>query len=969
LMNKIPGSIFAAATIILLLTLVKLTPALAQSVDSSSPEPVILTDGQGKYPLGLYLQLLEDPGGKLTIEDVSSAQYDAKFSPSRVEVPNYGYTDSAYWVRFHLKNETSRMDQWLLELAFSNMQYVDLYLPSRAGDGYTVKQAGILRLFNSRDVPDRNIVFKLTLPPQAEQTIYMRFRNDPSMTLPLILWIPEAYFQNYAESQWLYGFFYGALLIILIYHLSVLYSIREATYLYYVFFLASLILTFAGYDAIAAQYLWPSLPAFNRLATYFFFSLTMGTTLLFTDSFLELKTHNPGIHRLFQIGLVVWGLVLLLLPFVSTHTLVVWFAPYGVLSLALAGIAGVVALQQGYLPARFFLFSWLGFFTGMLILLLVREGVVPSTAFTENAVRFGILWLAAFWSLSLADRVNLLKSEMEKANQALKSSEHQLSQILEGLPLAVVMYGKDRKPGYGNKRTYDILSDSSRGIRPDLSAGRTLDMAIDYYSLKKEGTDQAYPLEKFPIQKALNGVPASADDIEADFGDKRLSLEMWASPVRDENGTVESAIVAFQDITQRKQAEAELVGYRHELESLVEERTTDLNEANQKLELRLGWLSAVNKVHDAITGTSSLEGVYTELSDEILRLLGAELVFVHRWDGPGEPLTTLSHSAEMKGPHDIDFVKALFQKESRLRQEIELGNNVTDPMELTASLAELFDEHIPKHELPGFVFVPIKTGLTVVGVLGVAAAAASQNLIREESDLVERMALDLASLMEGALLLDQAVVLATVQERNRLARELHDSVTQTLFTASVLAEATPHIWEKDAGIGRQNLAKLSRLIRGALAEMRSMLIELRMGDLHRQTLEQLLVTLVDGAQARSQAFITLSVPEDLPKLPEKIVICFYRVAREAINNATVHSGAAWIDVALAEEQGRLALRIQDDGCGFDPDLIPSGHLGISIMGERAEEIGATLLLQTSPGHGTLIGIAWTNPAGESIKND
>ena len=98
----------------------------------------------------------------------------------------------------------------------------------------------------------------------------MRFQNDPSMTLPLILWAPEAYFQSYAESQWFYGFFYGALLIILIYHLSVYYSIREATYLYYVFFLASLILTFAGYDAIAAQYLWPGLPALNRVATYFF---------------------------------------------------------------------------------------------------------------------------------------------------------------------------------------------------------------------------------------------------------------------------------------------------------------------------------------------------------------------------------------------------------------------------------------------------------------------------------------------------------------------------------------------------------------------------------------------------------------------------------------------------------------------------------------------------------------------------
>ena len=126
------------------------------------------------------------------------------------------------------------------------------------------------------------------------------------------------------------------------------------------------------------------------------------------------------------------------------------------------------------------------------------------------------------------------------------------------------------------------------------------------------------------------------DDIEADLGDRRIPLEIWASPIKDEAGNVEAAVVAFQDISQRKQAETELIGYRQQLEMLVEERTTDLNKANEKLELRLGWLSKVSRVRNEITATSSLEGIYTVLSDKILRLLGAELVFVHRWDSPAE---------------------------------------------------------------------------------------------------------------------------------------------------------------------------------------------------------------------------------------------------------------------------------------------------------------------------------------------
>jgi signal transduction histidine kinase len=287
---------------------------------------------------------------------------------------------------------------------------------------------------------------------------------------------------------------------------------------------------------------------------------------------------------------------------------------------------------------------------------------------------------------------------------------------------------------------------------------------------------------------------------------------------------------------------------------------------------------------------------------------------------------------------------------------------MTCPPDQTGTFSTSFSECFPGKEIPSLILAPMVIGPSVIGVLGVAVAAASQVLLQEESDLVERMALDLSTLAQGAILLDQAVMLATVEERNRLARELHDSVTQTLFTASVLAEATPHILVKDSSLGRQNLIKLSRLIRGALAEMRSMLIELRMGELHLQTLEQLLVTLVDGARARSQAVIHLSLLKDVPQLPEKVTTAFYRITREALINTTVHSGASQIQVSLLEEENQLVLRVQDNGCGFDPQTVQAGHLGLNIMGERAQEVGASLQIETEPGQGTTIKLAWPETA-------
>jgi signal transduction histidine kinase len=165
------------------------------------------------------------------------------------------------------------------------------------------------------------------------------------------------------------------------------------------------------------------------------------------------------------------------------------------------------------------------------------------------------------------------------------------------------------------------------------------------------------------------------------------------------------------------------------------------------------------------------------------------------------------------------------------------------------------------------------------------------------------------------------------------------------------------------------MVKLNRLIRGALAEMRSMLIELRMGTLYNQTLEQLLLALVDSARARSQSAIKLAIPKDLPQVPEKVIMGFYRLTREAINNAMVHSGASQIDVTVSKVEGQLELRIQDDGCGFDPQLVPVGHMGIAIMRERAEEIGADYEIQSEPGQGTVVSIRWLDPTGEMEEHD
>ena len=204
------------------------TPALAQGSNPPISDPLILTDAQGKYPLGLHVDILEDPQGELTIEAVASPEFESQFTPSLEEVPNYGFTNSAYWVRVDLDNETRQIDEWLLELGFANMHYADLYTPLPDGEGFEVKQTGSLMPVSTRDLLYPRIVFDLSIPPQSQQTVYLRFQSGASMTLGLTLWTKDAFS---VQSQWVLMFnwlFFGAITALLIYHLFLLFTLRES---------------------------------------------------------------------------------------------------------------------------------------------------------------------------------------------------------------------------------------------------------------------------------------------------------------------------------------------------------------------------------------------------------------------------------------------------------------------------------------------------------------------------------------------------------------------------------------------------------------------------------------------------------------------------------------------------------------------------------------------------------------------
>ena len=204
-------------------------------------------------------------------------------------MPNIGFTESATWVRFDVQNESHTIDQWLLEVAFPNIHFIDLYTPLPGGEGFAVKQTGIARPPETRDILHPHFAFNLTVPTQNQQSVYLRFKSDSSIILPITLWKPEVFFIESQWSQILYWLYFGALIGLLIYNLFLLFSLRDVNYLYLVTIIASLVIFDAAYAGYLEIYIIPQLYFLRHYYMTLSFALIFVSTVLFADIFLELK--------------------------------------------------------------------------------------------------------------------------------------------------------------------------------------------------------------------------------------------------------------------------------------------------------------------------------------------------------------------------------------------------------------------------------------------------------------------------------------------------------------------------------------------------------------------------------------------------------------------------------------------------------------------------------------------------------
>ena len=255
-----------------------------------------------------------------------------------------------------------------------------------------------------------------------------------------------------------------------------------------------------------------------------------------------------------------------------------------------------------------------------------------------------------------------------------------------------------------------------------------------------------------------------------------------------------------------------------------------------------------------------------------------------------------------------------------------------------------------------WMWVPLAVKGRVIAVIGLAHP--KQGYFKSHhADMAMTLANQAAITLVNAELFEDAQSLAILQERQRLARNLHDAVNQSLFSAGLIAEVLPDLWEQDQDDARRSLEDLRNLTRGAIAEMRMLVSELRPLALINNNLRDLLHQLADAFTGRTNIPVTVTITgEDI--LSSNVQVVAYRICQEGLNNIAKHAAASHVKIKLKYTASKVDMQIQDDGCGFNSNLSVPGHYGLSMMNERAEAVGAKLEIMSRPGKGTAIIFRW-----------
>ncbi len=521
-------------------------------------------------------------------------------------------------------------------------------------------------------------------------------------------------------------------------------------------------------------------------------------------------------------------------------------------------------------------------------------------------------------------------SEQKRAEAELRESQRSLSTLLSNLP--GMAYRCLNRPDW----PMDFISEGALDLTGYGAAGLVASTRVSY-------ADLIHPEDRERVWRDVQ----DAIDLDQPFrmnyriatadGAEKWVLEQGRG-VSDERNQIQAIEGIVIDVTDRVQA-------RQELEQRVEERTHEL--------------ATVLNVSSSIASTLELEtllGVVLEQFEQVVPHTAASISFL-------ENEMTL-RLLDYRGPMDqADLVWVWPSHENEHSWEvIRSGKPVIIPdVRAETPLAQAFQRKavydtggVPIY-ISSWMGVPLIFRDKVIGLLAVDSSDIDAYTSRD-AELALAFATHAAVAIENARLYEQAQGKAALEERHRLARELHDSVSQALFGIGLGARTARTLLDSDPGKAVAPIEYVLSLAEAGLTEMRALIFELRPEALEQEGLVAALEKQVATLRTR-HGLEVIAEFEHSAGAANSVEEAVYRIAQEALNNITKHAQASKVHVRLGRERGRIVLSVADNGTGFDPSALYSGHLGLKSMRERAERLGGSLQIESAPGTGSRLEMA------------
>ncbi|RHX79229.1 7TM diverse intracellular signaling domain-containing protein [Leptospira yasudae] len=380
-----------------------------------SSQSLLLDSGFQKSNLIGYVERYEDDHASLKPADLSNKELVFQ----KVSKVNLGYSDSAHWLRFNVKNAEKNSKLVLYELAYPLIDSIEVFVKNLDTGEVQTLSSGDKLPFGTREIRHQNFIFPVRLAPQTEYRFLVRILTESSVQFPMALWSANEFSNHIVDEQKTFGLYYGIMIAMMAYNFFLFIGTRDRSYLFYVLFLTGYVLFQACLNGLAFQYLWPDSIWWANSSLPFFMFFGGGWGAQFSREFLRMKSYHPLLDRIL-LSYFFLGMISSVLTLGLNFSIGIKLAiAYVFLMVVLLISSGLVSIFKGYRAARFYLSAWIFLLLGIVTYILKTLTLFPSNFVTEYSIQFGSSFEVLLLSLALADRINILKKEKEEAQKKL----------------------------------------------------------------------------------------------------------------------------------------------------------------------------------------------------------------------------------------------------------------------------------------------------------------------------------------------------------------------------------------------------------------------------------------------------------------------------------------------------------------------------------------------------------------------